>query len=55
MVKKDCWQSISAPGEDVGTLDLVAEPFWRVEMVFSPGCVADCLNGFAWFEMSPIS
>ena len=24
---EDCWQSISAPGEGVGTLDLVAEPF----------------------------
>ena len=34
MVKKDCWQSISAPGEDVGTLDLVAEPFGRVENGF---------------------
>ena len=28
----DCWQSISAPGEGVGTLDLVAEPFGELKL-----------------------
>ena len=28
---EDCWQSISAPGEGVGTLNLVAEPFGELK------------------------